>query len=135
MAVQHDGGQEIYEYFGDLSTSAPPSPRDDILSRFVTAEIDGERLTRDEILDICFLFLIAGLDTVSDSLTCFFAFLATAPRAPPAASSTTPTIIPTAVEELLRWESPVPPACRVRHARGRDCSDGAAGRGRAPRSW
>ena len=39
----------------------------------------GARLTREEILDICFLFLIAGLDTVSDSLTCFYAFLANHP--------------------------------------------------------
>ena len=44
-----------------------------------TAEIDGEKLTSEEILDICFLFLIAGLDTVSDSLTCFYAFLASTP--------------------------------------------------------
>ena len=56
------------------------TPTDDILSHFVTAEIDGERLTREEILDICFLFLIAGLDTVSDSLTCFYAFLAQHPE-------------------------------------------------------
>ena len=56
------------------TTSSPGSTR---------AEIDGEQLTRDEILDICFLFLIAGLDTVTDSLTCFFAFLARAPRPPP----------------------------------------------------
>ncbi|MES4792851.1 MAG: cytochrome P450, partial [Chloroflexota bacterium] len=39
------------------------------------AEVDGQRLSREEICDICFLFLIAGLDTVTDSLECFFAFL------------------------------------------------------------
>ena len=37
-------------------------------------------LSSEEILDICFLFLIAGLDTVTDSLTCFFAFLAQHPE-------------------------------------------------------
>ena len=64
------------------STSGPSSPTDDIITRFVAAEIDGDKLTRDDILDICFLFLIAGLDTVSDTLTCSYAFLAHAPRAP-----------------------------------------------------
>ena len=43
----------------------------------------ASKLTREDILDICFLFLIAGLDTVSDTLTCSYAFLAHAPRAPP----------------------------------------------------
>jgi cytochrome P450 len=69
--------------------------------------VDGEQLTRDEILDICFLFLIAGLDTVSDSLTCFYAFLATHPEHRRQIVGD-PSLIPAAVEELLRWESPVP---------------------------
>ena len=69
--------------------------------------IDGEKLTREEILDICFLFLIAGLDTVSDSLTCFYAFLANHPDHRRQLVDD-PSIIPGAVEELLRWESPVP---------------------------
>ena len=73
----------------------------------MTVEIDGERLTREEILDICFLFLIAGLDTVSDSLTCFYAFLANHPEHRRQLVDD-PALIPSAVEELLRWESPVP---------------------------
>ena len=56
------------------------TPTDDIITRFVNDEIDGEKLTRDDILDICFLFLIAGLDTVSDTLTCSYAFLAQHPE-------------------------------------------------------
>jgi len=53
------------------------------------------------------LFLIAGLDTVSDSLTCFYAFLANNP-AHRRVIVEQPDCIPNAVEELLRWESPVP---------------------------
>ena len=75
------------------------------------AEIDGEQLTREDILDICFLFLIAGLDTVSDTLTCSYAFLAQHPEHRRQIVDD-PSIIPAAVEELLRWESPVPQACR-----------------------
>jgi cytochrome P450 len=78
-----------------------------VVSRFLAAEIDGDRLTRDDILDICFLFLIAGLDTVSDSLTCMYAFLATHPEHRREIVEN-PSCIPNAVEELLRWESPVP---------------------------
>ena len=77
------------------------------MSKFLAAEIDGEKLTRDEILDLFFLFLIAGLDTVSDTLTCSYAFLATHPEHRMQIVDN-PAIIPSAVEELLRWESPVP---------------------------
>ena len=89
------------------STSAAPSRQDDLLSQFLEAEVDGDRLSRDDILDICFLFLIAGLDTVSASLDCFFALPRRAAGPAPARWSTIPTLIPRAVEELLRWETPV----------------------------
>jgi cytochrome P450 len=105
--VQQATGQEIYDYFGKLVDERAKNPTDDIVSRFLAAEIDGEKLTKDDILDICFLFLIAGLDTVSDSLTCFYAFLATHPEHRRLIVDD-PSIIPAAVEELLRWESPVP---------------------------
>ena len=107
QAVQRATGQEIYDYFGHLIDERTTEPADDIISRFLAAEIDGARLTREDILDIMFLFLIAGLDTVSDSLTCFFAFLARHPEHRQQIVDD-PSIIPAAVEELLRWESPVP---------------------------
>lgn len=106
-AVMDRTGQEIYDYFGALVDERRAHPTGDVISGFVTAEIDGDRLTREDVLDICFLFLIAGLDTVSDSLTCMYAFLATHPDHR-RQIATDPSCIPAAVEELLRWESPVP---------------------------
>ena len=106
-AVMDRTGQDIYDYFGALVDERRAHPTGDVISGFVTAEIDGERLTREDVLDICFLFLIAGLDTVSDSLTCMYAFLATHPDHR-RQIATDPSCIPAAVEELLRWESPVP---------------------------
>jgi cytochrome P450 len=106
-AVQDATGQEIYEYFGRVIAERQKTPRDDVISGFLAAEIDGDRLTTEEVLDILFLFLIAGLDTVSDSLTCFYAFLAQNPEHRRRLASDS-SIIPSAVEELLRWESPVP---------------------------
>ena len=106
-AVMEKTGQEIYQYFGNLIDERTKNPANDVISRFIAAEIDGERLSREDILDICFLFLIAGLDTVSDSLTCMYAFLATHPEHRKQIVDD-PSCIPNAVEELLRWESPVP---------------------------
>jgi len=107
IAVQRSTGTDIYDYFSAVLDDRERNPGDDILTHFVTVEVDGERLSRTEILDICFLFLIAGLDTVSDSLTCFYAFLANNP-AHRRVIVEQPDCIPNAVEELLRWESPVP---------------------------
>ena len=107
MAVNRAGGQKIYDFFGALIDEREKNPSNDIITRFLNAEIDGDRLTHEEILDILFLFLIAGLDTVSDSLTCFFAFLAQNPDHRRQIVEH-PELISSAVEELLRWESPVP---------------------------
>jgi len=107
VAVSQATGLDIYAYFNGILDERAQRPSNDILTHFLTAEIDGEKLSREEILDICFLFLIAGLDTVSDSLTCFYAFLATHPEHRQELVDN-PAIIPSAVEELLRWESPVP---------------------------
>ena len=107
MAVVTDTGQRIYAYFNEALDARQSNPTDDILTHFITAEVDGHTMSREEILDLCYLFLIAGLDTVSDSLTCMFAFLATHPEHRRQIVDN-PAIIPSAVEELLRWETPVP---------------------------
>jgi cytochrome P450 len=107
MAVMRSTGTDIYDYFNAVLDDRERNPGNDILTHFVTVEVDGDRLNREEILDICFLFLIAGLDTVSDSLTCFYAFLANHPDHRREIVER-PERIPNAVEELLRWESPVP---------------------------
>jgi cytochrome P450 len=107
MNVVNEWGQKVYEYFNIALDEREANPTGDVLSHFISAEVDGETMNREEILDLCFLFLIAGLDTVSDSLTCMWAFLATHPEHRRQIAEN-PAIIPAAVEEMLRWESPVP---------------------------
>lgn len=112
MRIREQIGQEIYAYFDAILDERQHKPEHDILTEFLRAEVDGEKLSREEILDICFLFLIAGLDTVTDSLTLFFAHLGQHPdhRRQIVAD---PSIIPRAVEELLRWETPVAGTARA----------------------
>ncbi|EUA31019.1 cytochrome P450 family protein [Mycobacterium xenopi 3993] len=78
-----------------------------MLSALIAADVEGQPLSREELLDICFLFLIAGLDTVTDSLDCFFVYLARHPEQRRLLVEQ-PDILPSAIEELLRWETPVP---------------------------
>lgn len=126
-AIQRATAQDVYAYFDRVFDERAAAPRDDILSFLLDAEAGGERLTRHEMLDICFVLLTAGLDTVTDSLTCFFAFLAQHDEHRRLLVAQ-PDLIPDAVEELLRWETPVPAV--VRWAREtRTLDDQVAGAG------
>ncbi len=108
VAHQKATADSIYDYFDAVldEREATATDADDLLAAFLRSEVDGHTLTRDEILDICFLFLIAGLDTVTATLDCMFAFLATHPDHRRQIVED-PSVIPSAIEELLRWETPV----------------------------
>jgi cytochrome P450 len=111
-AIRRETAQEMYAYFEQVVEDRRRQPRDDLTSRFVQAEVDGHRLTNEDILDIGFLFIIAGLDTVTATLTCSVAYLARNPEHRRALAAD-PSLVPHAVEELLRWETPVPGVARV----------------------
>jgi cytochrome P450 len=111
-AHQQQTADSIYAYFERVLDERAGARRDDVLSALLGAEIDGNRLSREDILDICFLVLIAGLDTVSASLDCFFGHLAADPNGRRTVVDR-PEAIPSVVEELLRWETPVMAVARV----------------------
>jgi cytochrome P450 len=110
--LQRETANSIYEYFDGVLDEREAERSDDILSQLLDASVDGQKLARTEILDICFLFLIAGLDTVTATLDCMFAFLAQHPEHRRRLVAE-PALIPAAVEELLRWETPVMGVARV----------------------
>jgi cytochrome P450 len=111
-AYQQESAEAMYRYLANVLDSDDLEARDGLLRRLVDSEVDGETLSRDTIMDIGFLFLIAGLDDVPAAIECSFAYLAEHPdrRRMLAAD---PAIIPRVVEELLRWETPVPLIARV----------------------
>jgi len=81
-------------------------PRDDLVSVLVHAEVDGERLDDDELLMETLLILIGGDETTRHVLSGGMYQLLLHPAAR-AALARDPTMIPTAVEEMLRWVSPI----------------------------
>ncbi len=111
-AYQQKIADSVYDYFNKVLDEREKERKDDLLSHFLDAEVEGDRLTREDILDICFLFLIAGLDTVTATLDCMFAFLSQHPEHRHQLVEN-PDVIPNAIEELLRWETPVMMVSRV----------------------
>jgi cytochrome P450 len=82
-------------------------PRDDLIGSFMSFELEGDRLSDDEIVNIMHLFTIAGLDTVTSSLSCIVGWFARHAEERRRVVAD-PTLLPAAIEELMRFESPVP---------------------------
>ena len=135
-----DARQAVMDANGSTSTttstssSTPVRPRRPTTSSPTSSgpRSTASELTREDILDTCFLFLIAGLDTVSDTLTCSYAYLAQHPEHRRQLVDD-PDLIPAAVEELLRWESPVPQRRAAHRHAGRRAARTASRSPRAPR--
>jgi cytochrome P450 len=99
-------GAELYEYLvAHIAQRRRQGGTGDLLGQLL-ADASDERLTDDEILGLSFLFVLAGLETVTSALSTAFAALAAQPalRRQIAAD---PDLIPAAVEELLRFDGPV----------------------------
>jgi cytochrome P450 len=108
--------RDVYRYFeAVIAERRGHDPGDDLLSKLLTTDVAGERLSDEDVTDISFLMILAGLDTITDTLTCSFKFLAEHP-AHRRQIVDDPSVIPAAVEELLRWETPVMSIIRVAHA-------------------
>jgi cytochrome P450 len=80
---------------------------DDLLDQFMHFEVDGHSLSDDDVVNIMHMFTIAGLDTVTSSLSCILAWFATHPDERRRVVER-PDLLRTAIEELMRFESPVP---------------------------
>ncbi len=109
---RHAAGRELYDYFEQVLVDRRRNLGEDLISRFLTTETDGRTMSHEEMLDICFLFILAGLDTVTSTLDCSLAYLARHPEHRRRLVED-PSAIGPVVEELLRRETPVMQIIRV----------------------
>ncbi|WP_343908371.1 cytochrome P450 [Nocardioides aquiterrae] len=96
----------LYEYFSGFLAQRRKEPRNDLISALVGAEVDGQRLTEEELLGFCLLLLVAGHETTTNLLANSMVILARHPAARERLARH-PELHPGAVEELLRFDSPV----------------------------
>jgi cytochrome P450 len=97
---------ELFGYFAASLAAHRAAPRDDIITMLQHAEIDGERLAEGEILMFLMTLLVAGNETTRNLIAGGGRALAAHP-AQRARLAADPTAIGTAVEEMLRWVTPV----------------------------
>ena len=97
---------EMYAYANQLALERRDHPRDDLVSALMTAEVDGERLTELEF-DLFFILLsVAGNETTRNLISGGMHALLEHPEQRDRLLDD-PALVPSAVEEMLRWVSPV----------------------------
>jgi hypothetical protein len=100
-----EAAANIYGLFADLLAQRRRAPADDLMTALLDAEVDGQRLSDEELLGFCLLLILAGNDTTSSLIGSGIALLA---RDADQRSLllADPSLWPNAVEELNRVESP-----------------------------
>ncbi|MFA5494777.1 MAG: cytochrome P450, partial [Porticoccaceae bacterium] len=89
------------DYARDTVRQRRGNPGGDLLSRLCQAEVDGEKLTEDQLTGMTILLLLGGLDTVAAVLGFTMNYLARHPQTRGELVAR-PELIPKAVEEMLR---------------------------------
>jgi cytochrome P450 len=97
---------EMSAYFLQMIEQRRQEPRDDLISALLNAQIEGVHLTRRELLGFCVLLLVAGNETttnlIGNAVLCFDEHPEVMAEVRAA-----PDLIPGAIEEVLRYRSPV----------------------------
>jgi cytochrome P450 len=100
------GQREMAAYFMRIVERRRSEPGDDLVSALMRADIEGQRLTLPELLGFCVLLLVAGNETttnlIGNALLCFDEHSRTLDEL-----KANPDLLPNAIEEVLRFSSPV----------------------------
>jgi cytochrome P450 len=102
----------LFEYFERYLAERRREPRDDLVSVLAQSRLDGEPLVDFDILSYCFLLAVAGNETTRNATSGGLLALVENPREQDRLRAD-PELLPSAVEEVLRWTSPVIHFCRT----------------------
>ena len=105
------GADRLERYLRQLATERRVAPGDDLISELASAHLANDRLTEDELVQTGFTLLTAGHHTTRNLITNSLITLFRHPRELGILRSD-PSLWPSAVEECLRFESPVQRAWR-----------------------
>jgi cytochrome P450 len=99
-------GAELSDLMNRLAAERAADPRDDLTTALVNSEVDGEKLTHQEIASFFILLCVAGNETTRTAISQGVLALHEHPDQR-ARWMADPSLTPTAVEEIVRWVSPV----------------------------
>jgi cholest-4-en-3-one 26-monooxygenase len=97
---------ELFQYFAKLVEEKKKNPADDLVTLFAHAEVNGEKLPIMDVLAYCLIIVVAGNETTRNATSGGMLALAQHP-AELAKIQKNPALLPSAIEEILRWTSPI----------------------------
>ena len=98
---------ELSQYAQALAEDRRARPRDDITTALMQADVDGERLTIAELGSFFILLVVAGNETTRNAISHGMKALTDFPAERARWTADFEGIAPTAVEEIVRWATPV----------------------------
>ena len=104
--------EEMTSYFRDAISYVKDKPAQGLINALLTAEIDGDRLTEEEIIANCIVTMVGGQETTTNLIGNGVLSLLRHPDQMERLRNDL-TLIPSAVEELLRFESPSQHTARI----------------------
>jgi pimeloyl-[acyl-carrier protein] synthase len=104
--------EEMTAYFRDAIRRLKDQPREGLINAFMTAELDGDRLTEEEIIANCIVTMVGGQETTTNLIGNGVLGLLRNPDQLQRLRDDL-SLIPSAVEELLRYESPSQHTARI----------------------
>ncbi|HUN60215.1 MAG TPA: cytochrome P450 [Candidatus Binataceae bacterium] len=107
---------EFFQYFSQLIEDRRKTPRDDVASALANGTVNGEPLPQFEMLSYFALLIIAGNETTRNAITGGLHALIDRPEQMRLLKQNPSAMIKPAVEEILRWTSPVIQFTRVANA-------------------
>ncbi len=93
-------------YYREIFDLRRRDPQDDLISALLAAQVDGEHLSEEELLGFCILLLLAGNETTTTLLGNAFQTFDEHPEILEELRAN-PSLIPDAIEEVLRYRSPI----------------------------
>lgn len=104
--------EEMTSYFRDAIAQMRTHPREGLINALLTAEVDGDRLTEEEIIANCIVTMVGGQETTTNLIGNGMLTLLRHPDQLERLRNDL-TLVPSAVEELLRYESPSQHTARI----------------------
>ncbi len=106
LAKIRKSSDDIRAYFEELYDRRAAAPGNDLISSFILADVDGEHLSRSEVMNLAILLLIGGVETTTNLLGITFAELHKYPAIEQQVRGDL-TRIPALFQEVLRYDPPV----------------------------
>ena len=107
VAAFLESGLALQQMVQDLGEHRRQHPTDDLTSALVNASVDGEQLTQQELGSFFILLVVAGNETTRNAISHGLEQLTLNPEQRAIWAADFETVAPTAVEEIVRWASPV----------------------------